>query len=216
MDENQNTENPPWWEIDAGDLTCFTCWDGTPADVVVPYEGPSVRGFCAKHYRPRVYMMRGAVMLPHQSQQISRDLTRETIKENLGGTCHAYRLTPEQVAERHEGGPDRPYEFLVYSPKSSALSWTAFWGEEGFSAWIDAYDIAAEIPEPGESFTLYFPSTTGHLAPVVPAVTLQDFAAIHDDYKLGNTFCPKVLFLDPDTGATVLATAKVLERRPLV
>lgn len=205
--------------IDPATMACITCSE--PAAHVVhvgAFASVHARGYCERCYRPRVYLMRGGHVCSHQSQQVHRDLTGEEIRQNLGAVVHCYRLSAEQEAEERERYGYVRHSFLVHSPRSSALSWTAFagWGE--MVTWANAYaiELPGEEPQPGESFTVTLPADPARMAPVRPAVTLYDWARLHDDHKLGNVYAPRVLFLDPDGAGTVLGAAHVLRYRPNV
>jgi hypothetical protein len=106
-------------------------------------------------------LYRGEHELAHMSQVLGRDLDAERVKRNAGGEARAYRMTPEQVEDRRTGRVrgGLPYEFLIFTPESSALSWTAFYTVGALRTWMDAYGITGEIPEPGRQFSLRLPAT---------------------------------------------------------
>lgn len=206
-------------QADPATMSCLTCREQADHVVYVGAFGSvHARGYCERHYPPKVFLMRGGHVLPHQSQQLHRDLARELIRDNLGATSYCYRLSAEQETEEVERYGYVRYRFLVRSPRSAALAWTAFETWEQLATWAAAYaiEVPGTEPEPGERFTVTLPADTGRMAPVRPAVTLYDWVRLHDDHKLGNTFAPRVLFLDPDGAGTVLAGAHVLRYRPNV
>lgn len=219
---NQTTTTPAELDalpVDPATMSCLTCGEQAAHVVHVGAFGSvHARGFCERHYHPKVFLMRGGHVLPHQSQQVHRDLARELIRENLGATSYCYRLDIEQEADECDRYGYVRYRFLVRSPRSAALAWTAFEAWAEMVTWATAYaiEVPDTEPEPGERFTVTMPTDLDRIAPVRPAVTLYDWEHLHDDYKLGNTFAPRVLFLDPDSGATVLGGAHVLRYRPNV
>jgi hypothetical protein len=89
----------------------------------------------------RPWLYRGDHKLPHQSQQVGRDLTAERIvRHNAWGLpALAHRQTPEQMAET-----DSVYEYLLYTPESGATNWTAFRTREEFETWMAAYDVTLD------------------------------------------------------------------------
>lgn len=109
-------------------------------------------------------LWRGQHKLPHQCQQIRRDLHGEEILLAPGARVHAYMLTDEQVEDRRFGRrPGMPYRFLVYSPQSAALNWTAFRDEPGLRAFIDAYAMTIEGDlTPGKPFHIRLPESDSH------------------------------------------------------
>lgn len=99
-------------------------------------------------------LMRGSYELPHQAQMIRRDVHGEKIVRHPGGKAWGYRLTAEQMTE------DRfqRYEFLIHSPESLAMSWTAFTNREELGKFLDAYGLQLNHePEPGDRFWVEFP-----------------------------------------------------------
>jgi len=112
-------------------------------------------------------LWRGNTKLPHQCQNISRDLHGETILMQPGARAFAYTLTDAQVQARHEGGPFLPYRFIVYSPGNAALNWTAFYTEAELRAFADAYalTIHGDI-SPGSRFEIELPTTSAEWQPV--------------------------------------------------
>lgn len=129
-------------------------------------------------------LFRGQHALPHQCQMIKRDLTAEDLVRRhwAGKEAHAYMLTDEQLEERIEGkSPFLPYRFIISSPDSAALAWTAFFTREAMQRWLDAYGFTLDRePEPGESFRV-----------IIPAA--PKLAELHDDGKAYEAGIP-----DPD------------------
>lgn len=112
-------------------------------------------------------LWRGNTKLPHQCQNISRDLHGEKILMSPGARCYAYTLTDAQVQARKEGGPYLPYRFIVYGPGDAALNWTAFYTEAELRAFTDAYalTIHGDI-SPGSRFEIELPTTSAEWLPV--------------------------------------------------
>lgn len=131
-------------------------------------------------------LWRGEHKLPHQSQKIRRDLHGEQILLSPGARAHVYMLTDQQVQDRCLGrDPGLPYRFLVSSPESAALSWTAFYDEAALRAFTDAYTLTIEGDlNPGKSFSIRLPETSGEWLPAtrrVPHGVVTDATAALDD-----------------------------------
>jgi hypothetical protein len=109
-------------------------------------------------------LMRGKHVLPHQSQITKRDLMGEEIARNPGKTCMGYMLSEEQQIE----GRHSPYLYLVFSPSSCAMNWTAFETDEKLRAWANAYGItlSPEMHRPGERFDVILPMSTSEWMPL--------------------------------------------------
>lgn len=141
--------------------------------------GDSVYGAALERLRPEIAaavaagnltpLRRGRYVLPPQSQLVRRDLCLEEIESAVKAGHRGalgYMLTDAQVEERRRGGPLMPYRFLVYSPRSPALSWKAFMTADEFDAWLEAYGLHVEkqhqqVPwerEPGKQFFVVFPA----------------------------------------------------------
>lgn len=90
--------------------------------------------------RGRLY--RGSYELPHQSQEIRRDLTGETVLQHPDAIAAAYALSDAELAEQKRQQPGLlPYRFLIQHPASAALAWTAFYRWQDLRAWLEAYDL---------------------------------------------------------------------------
>jgi hypothetical protein len=103
----------------------------------------------------RPWLYRGDFKLHHQSQKLGRDLHAEKIVEYLGATAQAHHLSAEQIAADSLG-----YEFVIYSPESGAINWTAFRNADDFRAWMNAYGVTLdtdweEIPDDFPVHELY-------------------------------------------------------------
>jgi len=100
-------------------------------------------------------LRRGNYELAHMCQSLGYDDTEQEILENPGKRVMAYRLSADQKAMR----VSHNYEFLIYSPRSAALSWTAFETPEAFAVWLMAYGIVCdpEVPGSGTMFELILP-----------------------------------------------------------
>lgn len=87
----------------------------------------------------RPWLYRGDHKLAHQSQEVGRDLQAEYIERHdaWDTTARAYRMTPEQMAERDATG----YEYLIYAPDTAATNWTAFRTRKAFETWMAAYGV---------------------------------------------------------------------------
>lgn len=106
-------------------------------------------------------LKRGSYVLPHQCQQVRRDLDGEQISRHLGGEAHAVRVTAEHLQDCRDGKPGTgiPYEYLIRSPQSSALAWTAFRNRADLALFLDAYALTIDRePAPGESFRVHLPA----------------------------------------------------------
>lgn len=105
-------------------------------------------------------LYRGEHKLPHMSQVLGRDLDAERLARYPGVRAMGYTLTDEQVEDRRLGidSSGFPYRFVVRSPSSCALAWTAFYEKADLRAFCDAYGIAIEGElTPGSRFHLRFP-----------------------------------------------------------
>jgi hypothetical protein len=113
---------------------------------------------------------RGDYELLHQPQIIGRDLTGEEILQHLGGEAFAYMMTDEQVREAREGrkpGLGLPYRYIIKSPETSALAWTAFFTREEMGKWLRAYDLSlTKEPKPGERFGVKLPKSSKKWLPL--------------------------------------------------
>lgn len=136
---------------------------------------PKVRNPKSKHrfiYAPKGVgtIYRGDYELATQPQSIGRDLTGEEILQHLGGEAFAYMMTDEQVREAREGrkpGLGLPYRYIIKSPRSSALAWTAFFTREDMGKWLRAYDLSlSKEPRPGETFYVKLPKSTKKWLPL--------------------------------------------------
>lgn len=114
-------------------------------------------------------LYRGAYRLAHMSQVLGRDEKATEIGRHPDGRASGYMLTDEQHRERvTTGRGGLPYRFLVRSPESTALAWTAFFDREDLQAFVDAYGLALSCePSPGESFEVVLPSTAAGFRPLV-------------------------------------------------
>jgi len=114
-------------------------------------------------------LYRGTYKLAHMSQVLGRDEKAAEISRHFGGEAMGYMLTDEQHAERERGSHrGLPYRFLVYSPQSCALSWTAFYTREDLAAFVAAYGCTLDRePSPGERFTIKFPADASAFLPLV-------------------------------------------------
>lgn len=113
----------------------------------------------AAHIAAGRALWRGGYKLAHMSQVLGRDETAEKLAKHAGGTAYSYCLTDDQVEDCRAGrSPHLPYRYLVRSPESSALAWTAFYTRDALDAFCAAYAITIEgDPSPGQSFYLRFP-----------------------------------------------------------
>lgn len=114
-------------------------------------------------------LYRGNYRLAHMSQVLGRDETAKEIGQHLGGKAMGYALTEEQHREREEmGRGGLPYRFLVYSPSSCALSWTAFYTREAMQSFLTAYGCTLDVePVPGGRFYILFPESADAFQPLV-------------------------------------------------
>lgn len=132
-------------------------------------------------------LYRGKHPLPNQSQLTHRDLTAEDfIRRGWGGkSAYAFMLTNDEWQKRRDGqSPHLPYRYIIRSPDSSALAWTAFFTREAMQCWLDAYGFKLDRePAPGDTFMV--------LLPVEPA-----FQPLTDDGKPYDAGKP-----DPDHAA---------------
>jgi len=114
-------------------------------------------------------LYRGNYRLAHMSQVLDRDEKAVEIAKHFGKDCHAYMLTDEQLHERETTGRGgMPYRYLVRSPQSSALAWTAFYMREDMGAFLEAYGCTLDRePTPGESFRVCFPKDASAFLPIV-------------------------------------------------
>jgi hypothetical protein len=114
-------------------------------------------------------LYRGEHKLPHMSQVLGRDLNAEELARYPGARAMGWTLTDEQVEERRLG-IDRsglPYRFLVWSPSSCSLAWTAFYEKAELRAFCDAYGIAIEGElTPGSRFHLRLPDDDSRALPL--------------------------------------------------
>ncbi|MEU7477066.1 hypothetical protein AB0A63_13850 [Lentzea sp. NPDC042327] len=112
-------------------------------------------------------LYRGEHELPYQCQQIQRDLQGEEVLLWPDAHVHAYMLTDQQVNDRSLGrSPGLPYRFLVFSPASAAMSWTAFYDEAALRAFTDAYALTIEGDlVPGRPFYIRLPVTSDDWLP---------------------------------------------------
>lgn len=110
-------------------------------------------------------LRRGNYELAHMCQSLGYDGTEQEILANPGKRVMAYRLSRDQKAMR----VSHNYEYLIYSPRSSALSWTAFETPEAFAVWLTAYGIVCnpEVPEPGAMFELILPLDMSKAQPLI-------------------------------------------------
>ena len=111
-------------------------------------------------------LRRGRHYLPHQSQMVRRDLNAEKIARYAGARAMGWRRDAEQMAQEHTKGFLAVYEYLVYSPESTALSWTAFYTLDGLRAFCDAYGLVLEpaTPTPGDPFWVTLPPSESAFA----------------------------------------------------
>lgn len=114
-------------------------------------------------------LYRGEHRLPHMSQVLSRDLNAEKLARYPGVRAMGFTLTDEQVEARRTGidSPGLPYRFLIRSPASCALAWTAFYELADLRAFCDAYGIAIEGElTPGSRFYLRLPDDDSRALPL--------------------------------------------------
>jgi hypothetical protein len=109
-------------------------------------------------------LKRGNHAMPHQSQILRRDLHGEQIARSFGATAMGYTLTDEQLKDKRHG---LPYRYLIYSPKSCAMNWTAFYTLAELRDFAAAYDLAIEPaePTPGERFDVRLPDSAANWQP---------------------------------------------------
>lgn len=113
-------------------------------------------------------LYRGNYRLAHMSQVLDRDEKAAEISRHFGGEAHAYMLTDAQIADCNEGrSSSLPYRYLVRSPQSSALAWTAFYTREDMGAFLEAYGCTLDRePTPGDSFRVQFPKDDSAFLPI--------------------------------------------------
>jgi hypothetical protein len=114
-------------------------------------------------------LRRGQHYLPHQSQMIRRDLNAEQIKRHPGARAMGWRRSPEQIADERNKGFRAVYEYLVHSPESVAMSWTAFYTLEGLQTFAEAYNLTLDpaIPVAGDRFQVLLPMSDTAFKPLV-------------------------------------------------
>lgn len=135
--------------------------------------GEGLRAACEVIRRDRIEnppLRRGAVDLPHQSQSVKRDLNAELIRSCVGARAHCWRASAEYLRDCIDGKPGTglPYEYLVRSPRSSALAWTAFYTWADLVSFCVAYGIEVPAqPCAGDTFTLTLPASDAGFRPLV-------------------------------------------------
>jgi len=147
-------------------------------------------------------LYRGDYRLAHMSQVNGVDEKAREIGLHLGGTCHGFRLTDDQLRERVETGRGGlPYRYVVYAPDSPASSWTAFYDREELQAFMMAYGCELES-EPSEdtlgSFRMLLPQTRERFKPLVRERRVR--------YRTYNL--PNAGFLEIDTDSEHAAVRK--------
>ena len=114
-------------------------------------------------------LYRGNHKLPHMSQVLGRDLNAEELARYPGVRAMGWTLTDEQVEDRRSGidCSGLPYRFIVHSPSSCALAWTAFYKLVELRVFCDAYGIAIEGElTPGSRFYLRLPDDASGALPL--------------------------------------------------
>jgi hypothetical protein len=103
------------------------------------------------------------------SQVLSRDLNAEKLARYPGARAMGFTLTDEQVEDRRSGVDTSglPYRFVVRSPLTCSLAWTAFYEKAELRAFCDAYGIAIEGElTPGSRFYLRLPDDDSRALPL--------------------------------------------------
>lgn len=142
-------------------------------------------------------MMRGKLLLGHQSQVLQRDLTGEEILKNRGAVCSAFAITPEQAKTFD---PFRnPRLYYVKFPNAPALSWVAFETIEGLQQFCEAYNLTCEptVPVQGKDFRVILPDGPEGFQPlhggppVYPEIIVYNNVGIIGDGNIYHTPCAR-------------------------
>lgn len=144
-----------------------------------------------------VPIKRGDYVWPHMAQVLRRDLHGEKIIRNYGKVAHAYRVD--------HNIENSPYDFILKSPESSALSWCAFEDKATFGKFLAAYDLSLCLHPSGPTLDLPTIDMDGEWFYVALPTDDHNFQPVNtDDWNFAwLTPTPSAEYLTPD-GDTVL------------